>query len=70
LRAVRRAHGHRATKRGDQERRSALTNPLSRETLGWKRIPTVVVGAIAILLASLSLVVGFAARDGNRHPAD
>jgi hypothetical protein len=41
---------------------SALTNPLSRETLGWKRIPTVVVGAIAILLALLSLVSSFSAR--------
>ena len=42
---------------------SALTNPLSRETLGWKRIPTVVVGAIAVVLALLSLVVSFAVRE-------
>lgn len=42
---------------------SALTNPLSREMLGWKRIPTVVVGSIAIVLGLLSLVVSFAARE-------
>jgi hypothetical protein len=36
---------------------SALKNPDARAALGWKRIPTIVLGIIAVLLALLSLVV-------------
>jgi hypothetical protein len=35
---------------------TALRHPEAREMLGWKRIPTVVLGIIAVLLALLSLV--------------
>ena len=34
---------------------TALKHPEAREMLGWKRIPTVVLGAIAVVLALLSL---------------
>jgi hypothetical protein len=40
---------------------SALTNPLSREPLGWKRIPTIVVGARSRARPS-SLLASFSAR--------
>ena len=36
---------------------TAITHPEAREMLGWKRIPTVVIGAFAVLLALLSLIV-------------
>jgi len=39
---------------------SALRNPESIQALGWKRWPTVLIGALTILIALLSLVVYFA----------
>lgn len=38
---------------------TALKNPESIQALGWKRWPTVVLGILAILFASLSLVAYF-----------
>jgi hypothetical protein len=38
---------------------TALRNEQAREALGWKRIPTVIVGAFALLLGLLSLVLAF-----------
>ena len=38
---------------------TALRNEQSRQALGWKRIPTVVVGGLAVLLGLLSLVASF-----------
>jgi hypothetical protein len=37
--------------------RMAITHHEAREMLGWKRIPTVVIGGFAVLLALLSLIV-------------
>lgn len=36
---------------------TAITHPEAREMLGWKRIPTIVIGGFAVLLALLSLIV-------------
>jgi hypothetical protein len=36
---------------------TALRHPDAKATLGWKRIPTVVLGGIAVVLAILSLIV-------------
>ena len=36
---------------------TALKNPDARAALGWKRIPTVILGAIAVVLALLSFAV-------------
>lgn len=36
---------------------TAITHPEAREMLGWKRIPTIVIGGLAVLLALLSLIV-------------
>jgi hypothetical protein len=38
---------------------TALRNQQAREALGWKRIPTVVVGVTAVLLGLLSLLLDF-----------
>jgi len=40
---------------------TAIRNRRAREALGWKRIPTVLVGSIAALLGLSSLVLGFSA---------
>jgi hypothetical protein len=40
---------------------TALRNQRAREALGWKRIPTVVVGTIAALLGLLRLLFSFSA---------
>ncbi|HET7541336.1 MAG TPA: hypothetical protein VFK05_15775 [Polyangiaceae bacterium] len=40
---------------------TALKNERAREALGWKRIPTVVIGSLALLLGLLSLLASFAA---------
>ncbi len=42
---------------------SALKHPQAREMLGWKRIPTVVIGGFAIVLGLLSLVASLAFRE-------
>ena len=39
---------------------TALLSTRAREALGWKRIPTVIVGGIALLLGLLSLIWSFA----------
>jgi hypothetical protein len=38
---------------------TALRNERAREALGWKRVPTIIVGLIALALGSISLVLGF-----------
>ncbi len=38
---------------------SAATNPEVKAALGWKRVPTIVLGSIAVVLALLSLVAHF-----------
>jgi len=38
---------------------TAIRSERAREALGWKRIPTIVVGTIALLLGLLSLIVSF-----------
>lgn len=38
---------------------TAWKNPSARVTLGWKRIPTLIVGSIAAVLALLSLILSF-----------
>ena len=43
---------------------TALKNPSARVTLGWKRIPTIVVGSIAMLLGLLSLILSITALAG------
>ncbi len=39
---------------------TALKNPTVRLTLGWKRVPTIIIGSIAAALGLLSLVVTIA----------
>jgi|SRR6188768_3829196 len=39
---------------------TALKNQRAREALGWKRVPTVIVGSIAALLGLLSLLLSLA----------
>jgi hypothetical protein len=39
---------------------TALRSQRAREALGWKRIPTVIVGVLAVLLGLLSLIASFA----------
>jgi DNA-directed RNA polymerase subunit RPC12/RpoP len=38
---------------------TALRNESARQALGWKRIPTVALGAIAVLLGLVSLILSF-----------
>ncbi len=38
---------------------TALKNPSARVVLGWKRVPTIVVGSLALLLGTLSLIASF-----------
>jgi hypothetical protein len=39
---------------------TALKNERAKEALGWKRVPTVIVGALAVLLGLLSLLASLA----------
>ena len=39
---------------------TALKNPSARVSLGWKRVPTMIVGSIALLLGVLSLILSVA----------
>ncbi|MET0790855.1 MAG: hypothetical protein ABW061_04990 [Polyangiaceae bacterium] len=38
---------------------TALKNPSARVSLGWKRLPTIAVGSLALVLGLLSLVLSF-----------
>ena len=38
---------------------TALKNERAREALGWKRLPTIIVGVIALLLGLFSLILSF-----------
>ena len=38
---------------------TAWRNPSARITLGWKRVPTIIVGGIATLIGLLSLLLSF-----------
>jgi len=41
---------------------TALRNESARQALGWKRIPTMIIGAVAVLLGAASLILAIAAR--------
>ena len=41
---------------------TALKNETARHALGWKRVPTIIIGGIAVLLGVLSLILSFTVR--------